>query len=128
MKEDLLGFLTCSLSSADSHLITVGPLETLRNIPQSSDMVHFTESLSLEGRAPWNGTTLARKCYFLQCSIHPRKVSPGSILPRIIQTNMLAFTNFEGSPETEMLNLFAAEKTYTLTALSGLPFLPEGFS
>lgn len=110
VNKNLLGFLTCSQSSAYSHFITIGLLEMPIDNSQSRGMVHFTESLFLEGRAPWNDTTLARNPYFLQCSIHPRKVSPGPILPRIIQTNTLAFTNFEGSPETEMLNLIAAEK------------------
>lgn len=37
-------------------------------------------------------------------------LSPGPILPRIIQTNVLAFTNFEGSPKTEMLSPLTTEK------------------
>ena len=89
----------------------------------SSGVLHFPKSLSLEGTAPWNSTALAGNLHFLQRSIHPRTTLSRATIAKN-NTNTLAFTNFEGSPETGMLRVLTAEKDVHPTSLSNYQ-LPE---
>lgn len=75
-------------------------------------MVHFRLSLEnkLLGIGPhWPETLISYNAASIQ-----KLVCPGPILPRIIQTNMLALTNFEDIPETEILSLPQQKEAYPL--------------